>query len=126
MQSQDRSGVAQDEPLAVTEDSIRRYLIEQVARRSQIATEEVDADRPLEEFGLASRDAVAIAGELEEMLGRSIPATLVWEYPTINRISAALTVGDVAAELPAPMAATTAEPPAAVGLRSRLPPRVTR
>ncbi|HXA57528.1 MAG TPA: SDR family NAD(P)-dependent oxidoreductase [Streptosporangiaceae bacterium] len=125
MQSQDRSGVAQDEPPAVTEDSIRRYLIEQVARRSQIATEEVDADRPLEEFGLASRDAVAIAGELEEMLGRSIPATLVWEHPTINRISAALTGGDVAAEVPAPMAAKTDEPVAVIGIGCRFPGGVT-
>src|SRR5438045_1673971 len=78
---------------SVTEESVRRHLIEQIAQRARITPEEVDVDRPLEEFGLASRDAVAIAGELEEMVGRSLPATLVWEFPTINRISVAIATG---------------------------------
>lgn len=89
MQSTDRSGGAPDET-RITEDSIRQYLIEQIARRSRITAAEVDPDRPVEEFGLASRDAVAIAGELEQLLGRALPATLVWEHPTINRLAMAL------------------------------------
>lgn len=133
MQSNDRSGVAQGESPAVTEDSVRHYLIDQVARRSRIPAEEVDPDRPLEEFGLASRDAVAIAGELEQMLGRSLPATLVWEYPTINRLAVALASGEDAApaapaEVAAPIAAGTSvadEPIAVVGVGCRFPGGVT-
>src|SRR5512139_2428798 len=108
MPSNDRSGAAQGESRTINEDSIRRHLIEQVARRSRIATEEIDPDRPLEEFGLASRDAVAIAGELEQMLGRALPATLVWEHPTINRLSVALAGGADAAQAQAQEAATAA------------------
>uniref|UniRef100_UPI000AF4071B beta-ketoacyl synthase N-terminal-like domain-containing protein n=1 Tax=Actinomadura hibisca TaxID=68565 RepID=UPI000AF4071B len=91
--SNDRSGVAQDEQPPITEDALRRHLVEEIARRSRTAAADIDPDRPLEEFGLASRDAVAIAGDLEQMLGRSLPATLVWEYPTINKLSAALASG---------------------------------
>ncbi|MFI0374255.1 SDR family NAD(P)-dependent oxidoreductase [Actinomadura sp. 1N219] len=98
MQSNDRSSGAERDgvrdEVRVGADSIRRYLIEQIARRARIAVADVDPDRPLEEFGLASRDAVAIAGELEQLLGRSLPATLVWEHPTIDRLSVALASGD--------------------------------
>jgi len=108
------------------EESVRRHLIERIAQRARLAPEEIDPDRPLEEFGLASRDAVAIAGELEEMVGRSLPATLVWEFPTINRISVAIATGADRAPVAAAAAEvvqrpTTDEPIAVVGIGCRLP-----
>ncbi|MEU5877199.1 SDR family NAD(P)-dependent oxidoreductase [Spirillospora sp. NPDC047279] len=115
MQTTDRSGAAQDDT-RISEDSIRRYLIDQIARRSRIPAEQVDPDRPLEEFGLASRDAVAIAGELEQMLGRALPATLVWEHPTIDRLSVALAGG---ADLASSQAASSAAALAAAGTAAR-------
>ncbi|MFC5182881.1 type I polyketide synthase [Actinomadura harenae] len=109
----------------IGEDAIRRYLVEQIARRSRVEPSEVDPDRPLEEFGLASRDAVAVAGELEQLLGRALPATLVWEHPTINRLSAALANGAdlvVPAATPAPVARVREdEPIAVVGVGLRMP-----
>lgn len=105
----------------IGEDAIRRYLVEQIARRSRVEPSEVDPDRPLEEFGLASRDAVAVAGELEQLLGRALPATLVWEHPTINRLSAALS-GRVETPAPAPVAEVRSdEPVAVVGVGLRMP-----
>ncbi|WP_190865468.1 type I polyketide synthase [Actinomadura sp. RB99] len=129
MQSNDRSGAARDNAEGdprIGEDAIRRHLIEQIARRSRIAEAEVDPDRPLEEFGLASRDAVAIAGDLEQMLGRALPATLVWEHPTISKLSCALAGGADAAEaepaaVPARAAARDDEPIAVVGIGCRFP-----
>ncbi|MFC6932499.1 type I polyketide synthase [Actinomadura yumaensis] len=136
MQSNDRSGAAQNERdlTRISEDSIRRHLIEQIARRSRTSAAEIDPDRPLEEFGLASRDAVAIAGELEQMLGRALPATLVWEHPTINKLSVALSGGPAerdaaaanaaAAEMSAAARAGRAaddEPIAVVGVGCRFP-----
>ncbi|MEV5570411.1 SDR family NAD(P)-dependent oxidoreductase [Spirillospora sp. NPDC052269] len=105
----------------IGEDAIRRYLVEQIALRSHVEPSEVDPDRPLEEFGLASRDAVAVAGELEQLLGRALPATLVWEHPTINRLSAAL-AGRAETPVPAPAVAVRAdEPIAVVGVGLRMP-----
>ncbi|MFI0357070.1 SDR family NAD(P)-dependent oxidoreductase [Actinomadura sp. 9N407] len=127
MHSSDRSGAAQDQT-RISEDSIRRHLIEQIARRSRITPAEIDPDRPLEEFGLGSRDAVAVAGELEQMLGRALPATLVWEYPTINKLSVAL--GELAsgakpAAVPAPAVHAARpeadEPIAVIGVGCRFP-----
>ncbi|MEW2356584.1 SDR family NAD(P)-dependent oxidoreductase [Spirillospora sp. NPDC029432] len=122
MHSNDRSGAAQAQT-RISEDSIRRHLIDQIARRSRITSEEIDPDRPLEEFGLGSRDAVAIAGELEQMLGRALPATLVWEHPTINRLSAALASGATApVPAPEPVRRTESdEPVAVIGIGCRFP-----
>ncbi|GLW64461.1 polyketide synthase [Actinomadura rubrobrunea] len=122
MQSTDRSGAAQD-GTRISEDSVRRFLVEQIARRSGVPAADVDTGRPLEEFGLASRDAVAVAGELERLLGRALPATLVWEHPTIDRLAAALTSGDPAPEpAPAPAGRTRAdEPIAVIGVGCRFP-----
>ncbi|WP_449066069.1 acyl carrier protein, partial [Planomonospora algeriensis] len=72
------------------EDDIRRFLSERIATRCRLSLADVDADRPLEEFGLSSRDAVAVAGELEVLLGRELAPTLVWEYPTIDRLARGL------------------------------------
>ncbi|NKZ05534.1 type I polyketide synthase [Actinomadura latina] len=127
MQSNDRSGAARETPqdeTRISGDSIRRHLIEQIARRSRTTAAEIDPDRPLEEFGLASRDAVAIAGDLEQMLGRSLPATLVWEYPTINKLSVALAGGAAQEPQAEPEPVRTAandEPIAVVGIGCRFP-----
>ncbi|MFD9945977.1 SDR family NAD(P)-dependent oxidoreductase [Nonomuraea sp. NPDC059023] len=67
---------------------VRGFLLERLAAR--LAGEEVDPDRPLEEYGLSSRDAVAVAGELSELLGRDLSPTLVWASPTVNQLVRAL------------------------------------
>ncbi|WP_425547035.1 type I polyketide synthase, partial [Actinocorallia aurantiaca] len=108
---------------------IQNFLISEIAHRAGLAPGEVDVDQPLEEFGLASRDAVAVAGELEELLGRSLPATLVWEHPTISRIAAALSganppEGTATAPKSVSAKASAAgfdEPIAVVGVGCRLP-----
>ena len=123
MPNNDRSGAAPESDPRITEDSVRRFLIEQIARRSRITAAEVDPDRPVEEFGLASRDAVAIAGELEQMLGRALPATLIWEHPTINGLAAALAGTAPAPAAPAPRSgpAPDDEPIAVIGIGCRFP-----
>ncbi|GIH91733.1 type I polyketide synthase [Planobispora siamensis] len=102
------------------EDEIRRFLTERIAARCRLPLTGVDPDRPLEEFGLSSRDAVAVAGELEALLGRELGPTLVWEYPTINRLARGLASGAA----PAPQAVRRAdpdEPIAVIGVGCRLP-----
>jgi len=90
-----------------------------VARRCGLTAEEIDRDCPLVEFGVSSVDAVELAGRLEARLGRPLPGTLLWEYPTINAIERAMTAGPD--PLPAEPAARSAEPIAVVGLGCRFP-----
>ncbi|MCR6485182.1 acyltransferase domain-containing protein [Amycolatopsis sp. OK19-0408] len=79
----------------------------------------VDPDRPLQELGLSSRDASGLAADLGRFVGRPLPVTLVWQYPTINALAAYLSTGDSPA---APLPERVAEEPIAIiGLGCRLP-----
>ncbi|MFF9868170.1 SDR family NAD(P)-dependent oxidoreductase [Streptomyces sp. NPDC013953] len=75
---------------------LRNALVQLVSNISGIAPDQLDDGRPLAEYGLTSRDAVGLTGELEKMLDRSLPATLLWEHRTIGQLVAALTKADQA------------------------------
>lgn len=84
----------------MTVAALRTWLGDWVAAATGLSRSEVHDDRPLEEFGLASRDTVALSGELEEMLGESLSATLVWEFPTIAALATRLIEGETTAPEP--------------------------
>jgi phthiocerol/phenolphthiocerol synthesis type-I polyketide synthase D len=100
---------------------LERWLASLVGERSGLAPEEVEVDRALVDYGFSSRDAVELAGRLEDLLERAVPSTLLWEHPTIERIAAALLGQEERA--PATRAPKTLdrEPVAVVGLGCRLP-----
>ena len=82
----------------------------------------VDENRPLAEYGMTSRAAVIIVGQLENWLGgQELPSTLLWEYATIGALAKYLTNESA----PDPAVATkdtdTKEPIAIVGLSCRFP-----
>jgi len=81
-------GVGRPDPTG--EEELRRLLTQQLADLCGLRPDEVDPDRSLEEHGLSSRDAVALAGYLETLLDRPLPPTLVWEYPTISQLASTL------------------------------------
>ncbi|MFI6446256.1 SDR family NAD(P)-dependent oxidoreductase [Kitasatospora sp. NPDC050543] len=114
---------------------IRDLLRRLVRERSAARPDEVDDDRPLAEYGLTSRDAVTISGELEEALDMVLPATLLWECSTIDRLVHRLTTeaappgaDDEAAPVNEDATRTSGtgadprnEPVAVVGIGCRLP-----
>lgn len=70
-----------------TEDDIRAWLIAHIAEVMGGRPEDIDIREPVESYGLSSREAVSMVGDLEDWLGRKISPTLVWEYPTIEAIA---------------------------------------
>ena len=72
---------------AASAAEVERFLIGRVAAYARLPAGEVDPDATFESFGLGSRDAVSITGELEEWLNREVPPTLPWEYPTIAALA---------------------------------------
>jgi phthiocerol/phenolphthiocerol synthesis type-I polyketide synthase C len=59
----------------------------QGVRRS---TEPLDYDRPMESLGLDSLMGLELRNRLETTLGITLPAALVWAYPTISALAGAL------------------------------------
>lgn len=55
--------------------------------------DELDPDASLFDLGLTSFMVVELRGELERRLGREIPATVVFDHPTIRRLAAHLSSG---------------------------------
>ncbi len=71
----------------MTAAELEDWLVARVAAEMSLAVQAVDAEAPFAELGLGSLEAVAISGELEELLGRRLDPTLLWEFPTPRRLA---------------------------------------
>lgn len=81
-------------------EEIQNWLITHVAGLMRVSPEEVHLQEPFTNFGLNSIDAVSLSGDLEDYLNRPLPATLLWDFPTIETLSRHLSgeaTGDAAA-----------------------------
>ncbi|OBH28495.1 polyketide synthase, partial [Mycobacterium sp. E1715] len=54
------------------------------------STEPIDPGRPMQSLGLDSLMALELRNRLESSLGTTLPAALVWAYPTITDLAGAL------------------------------------
>jgi acyl transferase domain-containing protein/acyl carrier protein len=68
-------------------DEIEAWLIGHLAERLDLSRESVDPCEPFTSYGLSSREAVVLSGELEEWLERTLSPTLLWDYPTIRGLA---------------------------------------
>ena len=86
---------------------LREYLVHevatQVAAEMKLGLDELDVRRPLVEMGLDSVMTQVIRGRLERQFRVSLPATLLWNKPTVQAISEFL-VELLAGETPLPPA----------------------
>ncbi|MFG1954455.1 SDR family NAD(P)-dependent oxidoreductase [Micromonospora sp. NPDC048830] len=82
----------------------------------------LDRQERLSRYGLNSARAASLIAALSRYLGRPLPATLVWGYPTIDALVRFLTEGG---DSPSPVVARRAvresEPIAIVGMACRFP-----
>jgi acyl carrier protein len=91
-------------------------VIEQAASVLLLQTaQRLDPRRPLREYGLDSLMALDLSASLSRMIGRKLPATLVYEQPTAEALAAylaremGLTVSTPAAPADDPRSAAIAE-----------------
>jgi acyl carrier protein len=71
-------------------DAIEHWLVQRFAHLATVPVESIDVDRPFADYQLDSAVAVTVSRELSAQVGRDLPITLFWEYPTISYLSAAL------------------------------------
>ncbi|MDQ0956315.1 phthiocerol/phenolphthiocerol synthesis type-I polyketide synthase D [Streptomyces sp. B4I13] len=127
--SAEGSGLDAARPIPPHLSELRVVLRELVASMCGVPVDELDDTRPLPEYGLTSRDAIDLSGRLEDLLNTSLPATLLWENPTIEALLDHLTPGhehgqdrQTAADDDA--LRTDAVPIAVVGIGCRLPGKI--
>jgi len=103
--------------------ALRDWLRATLAERLHLTSAELDEHRPFAQLGLDSREGLILVGDLEKHLGRRLPATLLYDHPTLDRLVRHLEGGpgatrDLVASTPA---AATHEPIAIVGIGCRFP-----
>ena len=75
-----------DETEAAAAD-IQKFLITELARRTEVDPAAINPQQPFERYGLDSLNALRLAVELEARIGRKLPSTALWDYPTIESLS---------------------------------------
>ncbi|MGB2677059.1 MAG: beta-ketoacyl synthase N-terminal-like domain-containing protein [Candidatus Acidiferrum sp.] len=77
---------------SINADLIQAWLVSKLSERLGIESHEIDIREPFASYGLGSTEAVSLAGELAEWLGRKLSPALVYEYSTIEALARYLAV----------------------------------
>ena len=59
-------------------------MVAKLAEALQVEESAIDTGLPLTGYGLESITVFTLTGDLADWLGQDIPATLLWEYPTVE------------------------------------------
>jgi acyl carrier protein len=74
-----------------SEEDIAAWLTGYLVK--ELGVEHVPADADFADLGLGSRQAIVLAGDLEDWLGRELDAAIMWDHPTIAALSRHLAGG---------------------------------
>jgi acyl transferase domain-containing protein/acyl-CoA synthetase (AMP-forming)/AMP-acid ligase II/acyl carrier protein len=115
------------EPLVSLETAvIETWITVRLAQRLNLSPKQIDPREPFSRYGLDSLAAVELSGALERWLGRRLPPTLVYDYPSIHALADYLAVATATAPAaglvtPEPAAASSDDAIAILGLGCRFP-----
>lgn len=73
--------------LSPTTQVIQTWLVAKIAERISISANEIDVRQPFAYYNLDSMAVVSLIGELENWLSCRLPATLPYDYPTIQSLA---------------------------------------
>ena len=73
-----------------TKAAIESWLVEKLAIAMKVDKAKIDVKEPFTDFALDSVAALRVVGQLEELLGRQLEPTLLYDYPDIESLSAHL------------------------------------
>lgn len=76
----------QNSKIKIDQEQVQDWLISTLSKELDL-NEEIDIYEPLAHYGLSSLTAVGLAGDLEDWLDIKLPATLAWDYPSIEALS---------------------------------------
>lgn len=70
-----------------TIEAVRAWLVAAISRRTAIPPAEVNTDQPFRYFGFDSARVVEMVGDFSAWLGRPLPPTFFWDYPTPEAVA---------------------------------------
>jgi acyl carrier protein len=69
------------------ESELEAWLAGRVAAALGCPADQIDRAAPLARYGIGSADAVGLAGEISQQLSLDLPATLLWDYPSLQELA---------------------------------------
>ncbi|WP_166907006.1 polyketide synthase Pks13 [Mycobacterium sp. DL440] len=78
----------------LTVAEMREWLRKAVATATSQSADAIDETTPLIELGLSSRDAVAMASDIEDLTGVTLTATVLFRHPTIESLATVIIEGE--------------------------------
>lgn len=88
----ERSDAEERRPTTVPE--MREWLRNWVGRAVGKSPDEIDETVPMVELGLSSRDAVAMAADIEDMTGVTLSVAVAFQHPTIESLATRIIEGE--------------------------------
>ena len=85
-------------PAARTQTEIEDWLSGQIASLTNLPVDQIDPRLPIADFDLDSSVVVSLTQSLAEWLGVELDITILWEYPNIESVAAALETAAAASE----------------------------
>nr|WP_082964944.1 polyketide synthase Pks13 [Mycobacterium sp. ACS1612] len=78
----------------MTVAEMREWLRNWVANATGQSPDNINESAPLVELGLSSRDAVAMASDIEDLTGVTLTATVAFRHPTIESLATVIIEGE--------------------------------
>ncbi|HXO82548.1 MAG TPA: acyl carrier protein [Mycobacterium sp.] len=75
----------------LTQQSLRSWLVSDLARRVKCPEADVDTAKPFDAYGLDSRTAVQVSGALEKVVERRLSPAILFDHGSIDELTAYLT-----------------------------------
>jgi acyl transferase domain-containing protein/acyl-CoA synthetase (AMP-forming)/AMP-acid ligase II/acyl carrier protein len=67
--------------------TLQAWLVARIAQALKMHPRDVDVRMPFAYYGMDSAQSISLAADLEDLLGKPLPPTLVYDYPTIAELS---------------------------------------
>jgi len=77
-------------PADLDVDTLTSWLLDSISKVLGVSPDEIDIHEQLTEYGMDSRQFVGLTVDLEDLLGRELPPTLLWDNPSIAALARAL------------------------------------
>ncbi|QHP66041.1 amino acid adenylation domain-containing protein (plasmid) [Bradyrhizobium sp. LCT2] len=111
-------------PRGIKKADIEAWLFTWLERNLHVSSAELDPGALFSSFGMSSRHALGLSGDMANWLGRAVSPVVVYEHPTIDALSRHLAIEirpTVANLKAAPTRTLGPEPVAIIGMACRFP-----
>jgi polyketide synthase 13 len=78
----------------LTVAEMRQWLRDWIANATGQSADSINDSTPMVELGLSSRDAVAMASDIEDLTGVTLTATVAFRHPTIESLATVIVEGE--------------------------------